>query len=173
MKKDTDILSMTFHGLEILLEVLASILLAIFCIAVIAQVITRFVFNAPLAWTEEISRYSFVYMLFTGCTVGVRRMSHYSFNAFAKVKSAMVKKLVSILALVLQVGFFGFLLYTSIRFIPQMHARLSPVLRIRMSIPYSAIIVFSAVGLIFTMEHVVRSMIGKELVMEKEETYSD
>jgi len=173
LKKGTDILSKMLQSLEIVLEVIASILLAIFCIAVMSQVITRFVFSAPLAWTEEISKYSFIYMLFTGCSVGVRRLSHYSFDAFAKVKSAKVKKLISVLALALQIGFFGFLLYTSILFIPQMDARLSPVLRMRMSIPYSSILVFSAVGLIFTLEHAVRTIIGKELVKEKEESYLD
>ena len=40
------------------------------------QVITRYVFNDPFAWTEEVSRYLYVYIVFLGSSAAVSDRSH-------------------------------------------------------------------------------------------------
>ena len=40
---------------------------AIVLLVMAAQVVTRYVLNAPLTWSEEFSRYSFVWISYIGC----------------------------------------------------------------------------------------------------------
>ena len=50
---------------EILLN-LVGLFLFLFTTTVFLQVLTRFVIQIPLAWTEEVSRYFFIWMVFLG-----------------------------------------------------------------------------------------------------------
>ena len=45
-------------------------------LCVIAQVVFRYVFNAPLTWSEELARYLFIWCAFLGWTIASRRGSH-------------------------------------------------------------------------------------------------
>lgn len=40
------------------------------------QVVMRYVFKSSLSWSEEVSRYLFVWMVFTGISYGVKTGSH-------------------------------------------------------------------------------------------------
>lgn len=55
---------------------LASVLLALAVLLVVAQIVMRFVFNNPRAWAEEVGRYLFVWMVFIGCGIATARGSH-------------------------------------------------------------------------------------------------
>jgi TRAP-type C4-dicarboxylate transport system permease small subunit len=54
----------------------ASILLGATVMMTFGQVILRFVFNNPQAWAEEVLRYLFVWIIFTGSTIAVARRTH-------------------------------------------------------------------------------------------------
>ncbi|MGD0266859.1 MAG: TRAP transporter small permease [Candidatus Methylomirabilota bacterium] len=47
------------------------------------QVFTRFVIKIPSIWTEEIARYSFIYMAMLGAAVGVKRSKHFGMTMFS------------------------------------------------------------------------------------------
>ena len=130
-----------------LLEGLSSLCLIVFCTTSLLQVIVRYL-GFSLVWTEEIARFSFIYMVFTGCSVGVYRKSHYDFDVFGKMKNRYISCAAHVCSYLFQIFFFVFLTYTSIKFVPQMHARASSILRIPVSIPYSSIILFAAISLI-------------------------
>lgn len=156
-----------FDMTEKLLLYFASICLAVFSVSTFLQVVLR-AFGTPAVWSEEIARFSFIYMVFTGCAVGVRKGIHYTFDIFGKMKNKLVSYTARTLALAFQLTFFGFLLYTAIVFIPQMAARASSVLRIPVSIPYSSIIVFAGFGIIFTLEKIVEFIRNPESYKENE-----
>ena len=146
---------------EKIMEVLAALCLAFFCITTFAQVFSRFVLKSPLSWSEELARFSFIYMVFLGWAVGVRRGAHYNFDIFGKSKNATVAFVAKFATCIFEIGFLTFLLCTAVTFLPQMHAKASSVLRIPTSIPYFAIVLFSAFGVIYAVEHLV------DLVLEK------
>lgn len=45
-------------------------------LCVLAQVVFRYVFNAPLTWSEELARYLFIWCAFLGWIIASRRRSH-------------------------------------------------------------------------------------------------
>ncbi|MHC4192288.1 MAG: TRAP transporter small permease [Planctomycetota bacterium] len=52
-------------------------LVTILIISTTLQVLTRFVIRRPLIWTEEVSRFSFVWMVFLGASLGVYYREHF------------------------------------------------------------------------------------------------
>lgn len=55
---------------------IVSVMLAILAVLVVLQVMTRFVINVPLAWTEEIARYLMIYIVFLGSGLAMRHNQH-------------------------------------------------------------------------------------------------
>jgi len=62
-----------FPGLE---ETFCGILIIILFLAVILQVINRFIIQASIPWTEELARYCFIWLSFVGIATGVKRGKH-------------------------------------------------------------------------------------------------
>jgi TRAP-type C4-dicarboxylate transport system permease small subunit len=53
------------------------VILVIMMTTLLWQVFTRFVIKVPSIWTEEIARYSFLYMVMIGAALGVRNSTHF------------------------------------------------------------------------------------------------
>ena len=61
---------------EKVLDVLAVALFAAMFGAIILQIVLRYVFNAPLVWTDEFASYLFVWISFLGWTMATRKRIH-------------------------------------------------------------------------------------------------
>lgn len=81
--------------------------LSIFIVVVIIQIIARYLEISAL-WTEEIAVFSFVWAVFMGASIMVRKEAHFSFDFF-KTKLMGMKK--HILDLIIDFLMLGFTLY--------------------------------------------------------------
>lgn len=99
---------------------LSAILLVFFSVLVIVQVVMRYVFNSPLTWSEELSRYAFVWFVYTSAAYAVRYQRHVKFtflvNSLNKI-SYVYGQIVKIIALFLWIGFLIFIDYYSIQMV--------------------------------------------------------
>ena len=69
--------------LEKILYISSIVMLLFFIILIIYQVISRNVSFIPvIQWTEEISRFSFMWMIILGATFGVLRSNHFMIDIF-------------------------------------------------------------------------------------------
>jgi TRAP-type C4-dicarboxylate transport system permease small subunit len=66
-------------------EIVASIFLIVMTLATFANVIARYVFNAPIPWAEELARYSFIWLVFVGAAVCTKRRRHVAVDAAVKL----------------------------------------------------------------------------------------
>lgn len=57
-------------------EYLAALLLVIMTLLIFFQVVSRFIFNAPLAWSEETARYAFVWLIYISAALAVKKGAH-------------------------------------------------------------------------------------------------
>lgn len=57
-------------------EIVATTALAALLVVMSLQVISRYVFDSPFSWTEEVSRHLYVYMVFFGASAAIRDRSH-------------------------------------------------------------------------------------------------
>ncbi len=57
------------------------------------QVLNRYFFHLPVAWTEEITRYAFVWLSLLGAVRGARDNSHIKVDVFVSMMSFKVQRL--------------------------------------------------------------------------------
>ncbi len=124
-------------------------LIAAISVLIFTQVVFRYVFNYSLFWSEELGRYTLIWITFIGASIGFKKKSHvgvdFLYNAFnVKVKQILTvisDLIILILALILTV--YG------VRLSKFVHMQSSAALLIPMSIPYSAV----AIGGFLTFFH--------------------
>jgi len=61
---------------ERLVEWLMALALSIMVVLIFGNVVLRYVFNSGLAWAEELSRLMFVWLIFLGAILALRRHAH-------------------------------------------------------------------------------------------------
>ena len=149
---------------------LDTVYLAIACILLVCvlsacsiQVFTRYILNAALVGTEEVARYTFVWMSMLGSSICIGRWSHPSVTVIIDNLKGAPRKLVKILIyLAILVCTIVFIRY-GIQMVQATQTQISPTLRIPMWIPYLAIPV-GGVGMLF---HTI--VLLAETIFEKEE----
>jgi TRAP-type C4-dicarboxylate transport system permease small subunit len=72
------------HLAERTIDVAAIATFAGILACVLAQVVLRYLFNAPLTWSEELARYLFIWCAFLGWIVAFRRNTHLSISFVAE-----------------------------------------------------------------------------------------
>lgn len=60
-------------------------------ILLVVQVACRYALHMPLAWSEEIARYAYIYVSFLGAAIAVRERSHISINIMPALVNALDK----------------------------------------------------------------------------------
>ena len=64
---------------------------------VFLQVVSRYVFNYPFDWPEELARYLFVWVALLGAALALRRGAHFSIDALVKRLPAAWRRIVPLL----------------------------------------------------------------------------
>ncbi|HEO8419660.1 TRAP transporter small permease [Niallia sp. FSL W8-0635] len=105
---------------------------------VFLQVVTRFVINYPLSWSEEIARYIMVYLVFLGSAVAVRKGEHIAIDFLVEIVSAKNKKRLMMLILSISSIFFAVLCYNGILLTALVAGEATPTLQFSMSWAYAA-----------------------------------
>ena len=90
--------------------IIGATLLSVFLITVMIQIITRYL-SISVLWTEEVATFSFIWAVFMGASVMVRRDQHFSFT-YIKDKASGIKKY--ILNLIIYTVMLVFILFTLI-----------------------------------------------------------
>ena len=83
------------------------LLVLVIVLAITAQVISRYLFNRPIAWVEEVAVYAFIWSVFVGAALALKYDRHLRIETYIgrlPVRwAAMARALVAILILVLLV----------------------------------------------------------------------
>jgi TRAP-type C4-dicarboxylate transport system permease small subunit len=61
-------------------DALTVVLFSLMFLVIIGQIVLRYVFNAPLVWTDEAAAYLFVWVSFAGWTMASRKRIHIGIN---------------------------------------------------------------------------------------------
>jgi len=94
---------------------LAALLLGVLLVAMCWQVLTRYVLGVPSDWTEEASRYLYVYVVFLGTSAGISTRSHVSISYFTDRLSPLARVVVSLGVDVLILGFLAVMVWWGTR----------------------------------------------------------
>lgn len=99
------------------------------------QVIMRYVFNNSLSWSEELGKFLFVWLSWTGISIGHRRREHIKITLFVDKLPPIAKKITEILAELILIIICGITMFHSFTMIG-----------IQVNIPYAGIKISTAWG---------------------------
>ena len=119
--------------------ILLALMLGVMSILIILQVISRFVINLPLTWSEELSRYLMIYIVFLGASLAMRHNKLISIELLPETLTGNKRKLVIILVMIISIIFFAILFLQGIDMLPLVQMQSSPGLQLSMAIPYASI----------------------------------
>ncbi len=131
-----------------------------------AQVWYRFILNDPLSWSEEASRYLFVWISFMGAAAGVRYQVHLGIDLMEKILPAGSYRMVVILVnLIIQV-FLLMIIYWGFKILGVIQFQESPSMHISMRYPYMAVPVGSIFMLINSLRITVAALQNRTMDRE-------
>ncbi len=134
------------------LELVLAVALAVMSVTVLLQVYFRYVAQAPLPWSEELSRYLLVFLTFAGAALAYYRGAHVSLDLLPQKLSERRKAALGVF-LAAAVGLLGFtLLISGYDLLTRNHAQRSPAMGVPMSMPNAAIALCGGLLLLFAVE---------------------
>ena len=83
--------------LEIVIRVFLMLLMTTSVVSIFGQVIFRYVFNNALVWSEEVARFSLIWMTLLGSAVAVRKWQHLFIDSVLNKCSHKVKEAAALL----------------------------------------------------------------------------
>ena len=118
---------------------------------IFSQIFMRTIFNYSLSWTEELSRYIFIWQTWLGTSIALKYKQHIRVEILINIfKKAKKKKILEISVNLIWIAFSIFLLYAGTLLCKSMIARnvLSSGMRIPLVFVYSCLPISSLIVLI-------------------------
>jgi len=149
-----------FDAVEKVLCALSGTLLAIFTLLTLVQVITRYCFNMPLSWSEQLARYLFIWMLMLYMPVLMRRGNNLGFDLIISHFSKKAQDIFWLVCEALIAGFAGLYCYYSIQLCIKFSKKVLVGLGIKANWVYSAQIVGAGLLCLFCIELIINRIIA-------------
>jgi TRAP-type C4-dicarboxylate transport system permease small subunit len=135
------------------------ILVTLLTAVTFAQVITRYVMNDPLIWSEEAARYLFVWVSMIGAALALREGSHFGLDLLIR-PMPRVKPVLGPLVTLVMVVFLVILLKTGIDETRLASMQFAMTFQMRMQWAYLALPVGAGLMLFHIAIHVIRAPTG-------------
>lgn len=115
--------------------------LALMTILVFVQVVMRYVFQNSLAWSEELSRYLFLWCSWIGASYAVKMRSHFRVEVFVNMIKGNFRKYYELAILIVWFLFSLGMTWYGTNLIIFMHesGQISSAMQIPMTIPYASV----------------------------------
>ena len=121
----------------------AALILALMMILMTIQVAFRYVLNSPLAWSEELARFSFIWMTFIAGYLAARNADHVAITAIQDRLPNLPSKIVKLATNWASSVFFGIVAYCCMQQWTLLSSQTSSALNIPMSYVYLGMIIGS------------------------------
>jgi TRAP-type transport system small permease protein len=134
----------------------AVVLLAVICSVTAAQVVFRFILKAPLAWSDELATFSFVWFALLGAAIGVRERAHIGVDVLVRSLPPRVQRTLGFGGLAMIQLFLVCLLVYGIQLMLRIGDQRSSGMQIHIFWVYLALPVSGGLMLLHTLPHMAR-----------------
>ena len=149
------------EGINKVVHVVLIALMVVLVISVLCQITFRF-FDHSIAWTEELARYSMIWMTFLGAAYALATRAHIGMELLVDRSQGMMKQIFIVVAAVVCLVFFVMMVVNGFELSMRVMSQPSAVLQIPMGIVYSVIPV-SGFILILNLFYVTTKQLKGEL----------
>lgn len=127
------------HWIEKICRCVLFILFALMVVSAFVQVVFRTVLNSPLTWTEELCRYSMVWLTLIGSGLAVKYHSHIAVDILKNMIPQKAIRIIDMINLGLITLFSIVLIYYGFGLCLKNMAQITPGLKLPMGLVYGAI----------------------------------
>jgi|SRR5690554_1474041 len=143
---------------------LATVALVVFTSLVIFQVVMRYVFNSPPAWSEEVARYALVWFVYLSGSYAIKYQRHVKFNVVIDLvgkKLPFVQRLIGLLIFLIWLAFLIYMLTLSNEMVRRqwITGQLSPGSQIPMYLVYIGLPLGFSLMSFRVLQHTIRTLI--------------
>ncbi len=139
--------------LEKATRIAVGILMIVLSTNVLMQILSRQILRVSMVWTDEVARFSFIWMTMLGASLQVRHKSHYAVTMISE--QFKNRKFFNYLVFLSILVVAGMLLYFGYRYALMGLRRVSPSTNIKMIWIYSAIPVGGLLMIFYSLEGVL------------------
>ncbi len=155
-------MKLAMDKLEKIILVILAVLFSVMVIALFYQIIMRFIFQNANSWSEEMTRYSFIWMTMLGSAVATRRSRNMDVDFLVKKMPKLLRNLNSVVTKGLIIAFIVVLIIYGISLVGITHKQLSAGLRVPMSYIYASVPTGGILMLLFIIENIIRDIKGSK-----------
>lgn len=142
---------------KFILGILA-LLFATMVIALFYQIVMRFIFQSANTWSEELTRYSFIWMSMLGSAIATRRSRNMDVDFLVNKMPKMMKIVNSFITKGLIIAFLLVIVIYGISLVSMTYKQLSPGLRVPMAYMYASVPTGGILMLLFTVEIIINNI---------------
>jgi TRAP-type C4-dicarboxylate transport system permease small subunit len=136
-------------------EVTIVALFAVLTTAVFAQVVARYVFNQPPAWTEELARFCQVWIILLASSICLRKGSHLAVDYLGPVLTSGARRIVGWFTGSMIVVYSAVVVIWGIRMVMIGSVQTSPGMQLNMGVVY---LVFPIAGGLMLLESILATL---------------
>jgi TRAP-type C4-dicarboxylate transport system permease small subunit len=152
----------TLDCLEAALNLICRLFIGAIVSIIFYAVIMRYVFQRPPAWSEELSRFIFIWMIMLSGVLVTREQSHVEFTVVINLLPKKLRFVLSTLSRLLMIGFCWVMVRQGLKIYPIVAEASSPSFGISMGWLYLAIPVGGLLMGIYLLEIVVKSFLPRK-----------
>jgi len=127
--------------------------MAVLVADVFLGVFSRYVMHATFQWYDEVARLSFVWMIFLGAAVAVRRGAHFRLSILVDRLRPAARRRVELVVTLIVIAFAAVLVAGGIAILPVARRQVTDALEISMVWFYGALPVGGALMILFALPH--------------------
>jgi len=154
----------TFSVLNKIIEVTSVVILVLVSLVVFYSVLLRYVFKSPLAWSEEVARYLFIWMVFLGFSIAEKSGDHFRIEVFIEMVSPKVRIVIEVFLNLLIFYALFVLLMEGMNYYEQGKGGLSTILEMPLNYIYIALpisMVLTFLNRLDTAQKQIRALLGQ------------
>jgi TRAP-type C4-dicarboxylate transport system permease small subunit len=128
--------------LQRIAEAIAAAVFALLFLTFVVQVAARFLFNRPLAWSDELIVILYIAMVFWAAATLLKERDHVMFDLVYTMLPPQGQRAVGLVGALLMAGLMGVLLPYAFDYVRFMHRESTAVLGVPFSLVFSPFLVF-------------------------------
>lgn len=157
-------------GLTKVFEVALVAIIALQALLMMASVGFRYVLNSPILWTDEVIRYSLVWLTFAGLALATKERTHIDVDVIDNVLPPLGRKITNVLVDCVVVAFMLFLVFYGAKITDYMRGSYGETLQfLNQSYPYASI----PIGALMTILITVSKYFVRETPVPSEQVNAD
>jgi TRAP-type transport system small permease protein len=146
------------NGLDRIMRICTALLTAGFTVLIFATVLSRYVFNFSILFSQEVSKLLFIWSCFFAATVAYRQMAHIRFEFAESFLGRKGVLATDVLIHSLSLVFFGLICGESVSYIWQIWETYFPLIGISQGWLYVSVLIASIIFLVHNISFLIESL---------------